>query len=723
MSAFDGYGNVDSDWDIEADHEPAQAHHDPEITELQWLEYHRSKNKARNEAAGVGAVGIAPDGTGGNFQSVYHCPQLYNLRAVTRNSGGPKQAAIAKLEELEREEEERFRLEKQLFEERQRAKQKKMKNNDMLESKLGAVGQAARQQAKKEVDDLVEKKREEIWARGKGGLADEKEAEKKQQDDFMAAQRAYGDVNSKPKMGKVDLGDERRGQYGGTERYCSLTMQYAPEKQWCKTRLTKKEMEIREFLTKQRKTIHLSEKERLVPPKDRVPSSKREKSYMSQVTALDYPDEYRVMRRKMDFKASVKTQFGRGAVGEIFGEPEQRMPRVDKTTIKEAVADYEQKLEMEKMNKKKKKRGPKVQTGRRNSVVIAAEFVSNQVEAHRINQIGEAHNGVFADDPRSRALRSLRATVEAAEIDYELKKKNTFKNRMQDRAMWWKETLLGKPHKQIAMDGFTPEIFFDACEVGEIETVKACRIAGLPTTCRNEDGRTGVHLATINGHLEIIDILMMHKLGDRHESAINFVDKDVTRRYTALHEAVHLGNIDAVRCLLRHGANIDAKEGLLHRTPLMTALVHRREEIARLLLGKHADVFGKDENGNTVLHLAVDAKCTKKTVVVLLSCGAIVHVENKDGQEPGDIAIRRGRRAVGDLLKKYRRAANIGDVMKYEDANIDASCLEEIGYKPPPQLDEAPQGIGDALSAPNASRMRLKPIDSPSARRPTLDDI
>ena len=136
--------------------------------------------------------------------------------------------------------------------------------------------------------------------------------------------------------------------------------------------------------------------------------------------------------------------------------------------------------------------------------------------------------------------------------------------------------------------------------------------------------------------------------------------------------------MDVVRCLIKHGANLNAKEGILHRTPLMTALVHRHEEIARVLLGHGVNVFEKDINEDTALHLAVSSQCSKKMVKAILACGAEVHCKNKAGYEPGDLAVKAGRRVITDIRKKFKRIVNVAEIMQFEDDALETSVFTDL---------------------------------------------
>ena len=82
---------------------------------------------------------------------------------------------------------------------------------------------------------------------------------------------------------------------------------------------------------------------------------------------------------------------------------------------------------------------------------------------------------------------------------------------------------------------------------------------------------------------------------------------------TPLHRASSGGKLEAMRCLLDHGANINAR-AVDGRTPLHCAIMYSNVQAARFLLERGADVNACDNDGNTPSHLAEEQE-----VVELLS--------------------------------------------------------------------------------------------------------
>ena len=103
----------------------------------------------------------------------------------------------------------------------------------------------------------------------------------------------------------------------------------------------------------------------------------------------------------------------------------------------------------------------------------------------------------------------------------------------------------------------------------------------------DEDGRSGLHYAALNGNLRIAAILI------RAGAKLNFKDR---LGDTALHWAAERNQPEMARLLIEAGASVDAedKDGL---TPLMFAARAANLEMVRLLLADGADPAKTDYTG------------------------------------------------------------------------------------------------------------------------------
>lgn len=127
---------------------------------------------------------------------------------------------------------------------------------------------------------------------------------------------------------------------------------------------------------------------------------------------------------------------------------------------------------------------------------------------------------------------------------------------------------------------------------------------------------SSLHIAARNGNDRIARILLQHN-ADCNE-------KDSEGRTPIIH-AVIGGHEDVVRSLLSHGARIGNLDGEFSTTALHLAVIHRRDDLLRLLLGQGSrgkvllDCY--DDSGRTPLHIAIDTGF-EAGVVVLLQYGA-----------------------------------------------------------------------------------------------------
>lgn len=112
----------------------------------------------------------------------------------------------------------------------------------------------------------------------------------------------------------------------------------------------------------------------------------------------------------------------------------------------------------------------------------------------------------------------------------------------------------------------------------------------------DDQSRTGLHYAAMNGNLQILAILIKAK------AKLNIEDK---LGDTPLHLAAEQGQTEAAELLLDVGAEVDPqnKDGM---TPLMIAASRGNLELVRALLAKGASVSKTDYTGRDALGWAQD---------------------------------------------------------------------------------------------------------------------
>ena len=116
---------------------------------------------------------------------------------------------------------------------------------------------------------------------------------------------------------------------------------------------------------------------------------------------------------------------------------------------------------------------------------------------------------------------------------------------------------------------------------------------------------------------------------------------------TALMLASINGRLDVVRMLLDSGAD----PNLPGWTPLIYAAVNNHVEVARLLLSRGAQVNATAENGMTALMMAA-REGQLPMVLLLLEHGADVNYTSQSGSNALSVALEKGRQDVANALAR-----------------------------------------------------------------------
>ncbi len=97
-----------------------------------------------------------------------------------------------------------------------------------------------------------------------------------------------------------------------------------------------------------------------------------------------------------------------------------------------------------------------------------------------------------------------------------------------------------------------------------------------------------------------------------------------------IHMAVITGNIDAINQHIKAGSDLNAKEPNRGSTPLITAIVFDKTEIAKALIKAGADLNIQNKDGSTAL-ITASFFCRLEIVKELLAKGADKSIKNKTG--------------------------------------------------------------------------------------------
>ncbi len=139
-----------------------------------------------------------------------------------------------------------------------------------------------------------------------------------------------------------------------------------------------------------------------------------------------------------------------------------------------------------------------------------------------------------------------------------------------------------------------------AAKDGDLDAVEKMLANNARLSVTDGDGRTPLIWAAWNGHAKVTYALL------HHGADVDATDDD---EYTALLHAACGPDPRVIDYLVEFGASVESRAGQENWTPLMFAVWNRRIENVRCLIKRGADVNARNNRGRTALDIAKSDKC------------------------------------------------------------------------------------------------------------------
>lgn len=192
---------------------------------------------------------------------------------------------------------------------------------------------------------------------------------------------------------------------------------------------------------------------------------------------------------------------------------------------------------------------------------------------------------------------------------------------------------------------------------------------------KDRRGMTPLHAAAVNGHSEIVKMLI------REKANVNTFDK---KKISPLMGCIERGHYDVARVLLENGAdpNVKNKDG---QTPLHVAAANGHLDTVKILVEKGAALNARDEEWNPPVLRAV-SEGHLETVAFLVRNGADINQKNRSGHSPIQLATQNGLGDLTEYISKNKdqfstkKEVGIGEVSSFEEgtAVVKLSTKEKI---------------------------------------------
>eukprot|EP00746_Dinoflagellata_sp_MGD_P015791 gnl/MRDRNA2_/MRDRNA2_135266_c0_seq1.p1 gnl/MRDRNA2_/MRDRNA2_135266_c0~~gnl/MRDRNA2_/MRDRNA2_135266_c0_seq1.p1 ORF type:complete len:706 (-),score=127.08 gnl/MRDRNA2_/MRDRNA2_135266_c0_seq1:26-2143(-) len=169
--------------------------------------------------------------------------------------------------------------------------------------------------------------------------------------------------------------------------------------------------------------------------------------------------------------------------------------------------------------------------------------------------------------------------------------------------------------------------------MGHTATLESLIASKCDMVARDEEGATPLHLATCKQRLRCCEVLV------GQNASVEMTDK---YGLTPLHWAARNGEPEAVKTLIKLGANACCRTGVEQQTPLHLAAQAEELEVLEALVRASADKEAQDSRGYTALHVSVEQN-RPDALAQLLRLGASREIKTRSGETALHLACHQNK--------------------------------------------------------------------------------
>lgn len=264
-----------------------------------------------------------------------------------------------------------------------------------------------------------------------------------------------------------------------------------------------------------------------------------------------------------------------------------------------------------------------------------------------------------------------------------------------------------------------------AAEMGDVALTNFCINAGLNINAKNKAGERPLHIAVSAGAIDAVKCLVK----EGANPGLWFISGD--EKYNLFHIATGFGNNDVIKAMLESPLlEINAVTGDGQKSALHFCAEMGNSRAIGLLAAKHADLNVRDKDGNTPLHLAIRSE-NMKAARALIEAGTNLSVANHEGMQPLMLAAnRKSGQYLVSLLIFHGARVNVTDHQKNTPLHYAAQAgnlqsvriLVNAGARPTTtnQQGETPRSLAESHRHRSVVKFLSEQLPGPPRTKPRL---